>query len=283
MDERIVEIAGDEGSSPGRYMQYVFDAGTGTYLRPADSEQMLAFRERGVKAAYLQAQAGAEFDADALERAWPEIWRELTRKRPEPTPEYYAVLDTGLLSRHPLLRGLIVDGTNLTTEPDGEDANGHGTMVALILAAGLTRRPRLLNVKVADGNGRATPRDLVKGIEWVRDFARRTSSPVCVNISLGCYSRRWGLFACDGTCDVCEAAVAAAGDVRVMTVAAGNEPNRTTCPAMAGLRGRADNIFAVAQLGWDRSGVGTVAMPAGMQWIPYEEDGDLTTKAPDRE
>nr|WP_208803995.1 S8 family serine peptidase [Microbispora triticiradicis] len=185
MDERIVEIAGDEGSSPGRYMQYVFDAGTGTYLRPADSEQMLAFRERGVKAAYLQAQAGSEFDADALERAWPEIWRELTRKRPEPTPEYYAVLDTGLLSRHPLVRGLIVDGTNLTTEPDGEDANGHGTMVALILAAGLTRRPRILNVKVADGNGRATPRDLVRGIEWVRAFARRTSSPVCVNSSLG--------------------------------------------------------------------------------------------------
>lgn len=274
MDERIVEIAGDEGSSPGRYLQYVFDDDTGTYLRPADTEQMIAFREQAVKTAYRQAQARAGFDADAFESAWPGIWRELTKKRQETTPEYYAILDTGLLSRHPLLRGLIVDGTNLTTEPDDEDTNGHGTMVALILADGLTRRPRLLNVKVADGNGRATPRDLVKGIEWVRDFARKTSSPVCVNISLGCYSRRFGLFACDGTCDLCEAAVVAAGDVKMLTVAAGNEPNKTTCPAMAGLRGRADNIFAVAQLGWDRSGIGTVATPVGMRWIPCEETGE---------
>ncbi len=68
-----------------------------------------------------------------------------------------AVLDTGVLSHHPGLKGRLVDSADFTGEGP-EDYNGHGTAVALLAAGPNRPGPSILNVKVLDRNGRGEHR-----------------------------------------------------------------------------------------------------------------------------
>lgn len=78
-----------------------------------------------------------------------------------------AILDTGVKSSHPDLKGRVAKGYNAITGKAGarKDNNGHGTFLAGMIAgktngtgvAGLAPNARILPVKVLDGEGVGTP------------------------------------------------------------------------------------------------------------------------------
>ena len=102
-----------------------------------------------------------------------------------------AILDTGIDLDHPDLRVAgnvsFVEGT-----VNGDDDNGHGTMVAGIVAAldngigmvGIAPEVELYAVKVLDSEGIGTSRAIRRGIEWAIDNDMQV-----VNMSFGCTSK----------------------------------------------------------------------------------------------
>src|SRR3954471_3734888 len=87
-----------------------------------------------------------------------------------------AVLDTGVDATHPDLRGAVVPGWNaLAGGSDTHDDNGHGTLVAGIVAARGNNRTgiagycwscSIMPVKVLDAAGRGTGAAIAAGIDW---------------------------------------------------------------------------------------------------------------------
>ena len=98
-----------------------------------------------------------------------------------------AILDTGIDSNHEDLSGQIEAEANFTQEDTSDDAYGHGTHIAGIIAAkdnnigivGIAPGCRLLNVKVADDRGRCQASDLAEGIIWAVDNGAKV-----INISI---------------------------------------------------------------------------------------------------
>ncbi|MDP2743835.1 MAG: S8 family serine peptidase, partial [Dehalococcoidia bacterium] len=98
-----------------------------------------------------------------------------------------AVLDTGIDLAHPDLRVAgnvtFVDGTT-----NGDDDNGHGTMVAGVIAAldngagvtGVAPEVELYSVKVVNQNGIALMSAILSGIEWAVD-----NNMQIINMSFG--------------------------------------------------------------------------------------------------
>ncbi len=282
LDELVLEVQGGNAGEEGSFLRFVLDASSGRFLAPEPSPAQALFRERAVKeAARLAHMARPGATEVAFEREWPERWREMSRRSDAPADELFAVLDTGLLGDHPLLKGTIAEEVNFSDEEGGEDRSGHGTMVALLYRAAIQRQPRFLNVKVANARGTAAPRRLIRALEWLAAYSRaRPDESIVANLSIGAYTRSWLGFECKGRCALCRAAVEAAeAGIRVVA-AAGNRPERTTCPAMAGVRRRHPDIYAVAQSSWEMSGTGNVEAPADHLWKPLEEDGSQTPRAP---
>ena len=102
-----------------------------------------------------------------------------------------AVIDSGIYSDHPDLKGKILEGYNFVAgSTDVSDDNGHGTFVAGIIAAahneigikGLYDYARIIPVKVIDENGIGTYEDAVKGIVYAAD-----NGATVINLSIGGY------------------------------------------------------------------------------------------------
>lgn len=131
-----------------------------------------------------------------------------------------AVLDTGVLSHHPLLEDRIIDAVDFTGEGT-EDLSGHGTIVALILCQ--APGTQILNVKILDRDKCGQEDDVIAGLEWAA-----THNATWVNLSAGIVRS----LPCDGTCTFCRAtrAIVQRYGLRI-SMAAGNRPGPPFCPA----------------------------------------------------
>jgi len=114
----------------------------------------------------------------------PALWQ-ITMGNPE---ILVAVLDTGIDQNHEDLNGKVVAEVNFTDSPTSDDIHGHGTHVAGIIVAnsnneigiaGFAPESRLMNVKVADDEGRCQAAVIAKGIIWAVD-----NGASVINISL---------------------------------------------------------------------------------------------------
>jgi hypothetical protein len=138
--------------------------------------------------------------------------------RPSPIT---AIVDTGILSAHPLIAGTIVDSIDFTGE-GVEDVAGHGTIVALHYVSTVelyspNSKPRMLNVKVMDGLGNSTDEWIAKGIRWGVDNGAKL-----INLSIG-----YDTEGCEPNHGIlCEAVEYAIGKNSIVTVAA-----EARCPA----------------------------------------------------
>lgn len=145
-----------------------------------------------------------------------------------------AVVDTGVNPHHPDLLGRVSGGIDLVdvgSTPD--DPNGHGTLVAGIIAAttgngeggaGIAPQTTILPVRVLDGSGTGSSREVAEGIRW----AARNGADV-INLSLaeapGLVRGTGGIIGTD-----VEAAIREAHAVGVMVVAASGNEGRATTP-----------------------------------------------------
>ncbi|WP_237771249.1 S8 family serine peptidase [Kribbella sp. ALI-6-A] len=101
-----------------------------------------------------------------------------------------AVLDTGVDGGHPELAGRVYTGYNaINPKASANDDEGHGTMVAGIIAAntnngrgiaGVAWNARILPVKVLNSQGSGSDSSVVAGINWAVSHGARV-----INMSLG--------------------------------------------------------------------------------------------------
>ncbi|MDB4868876.1 MAG: peptidase [Cohnella sp.] len=105
-----------------------------------------------------------------------------------------AVVDTGVQSDHPDLKGRLVKGANIVdpSKPPEDDV-GHGTHVAGIIAAqvnnnegvaGLTWFTKIMPVKALDSSGAGSTYSVAEGIIWAVDHGANV-----INMSLGNYAQ----------------------------------------------------------------------------------------------
>jgi hypothetical protein len=148
-----------------------------------------------------------------------------------------AVVDTGVQSDHPDLKGRLVKGANIVdpSKPPEDDV-GHGTHVAGIIAAqvnnhegvaGLTWYTKIMPIKALDSSGSGSTYSVAEGIIWAVDHGANV-----INMSLGNYAQAQFL----------HDAVRYAHDHGVVTVAASGNDN-TDRP---GYPAAYPEVFAVA-------------------------------------
>ncbi|MHB9752859.1 S8 family peptidase [Streptomyces sp. BYX5S] len=101
-----------------------------------------------------------------------------------------AVVDSGVATDHPDLKGRLVDGYDFVDgDDDPKDLNGHGTHVSGIAAAhtdngvgvaGGAPGAKIMPVRVLGANGSGSNGDITKGIVWAADQGADV-----INLSLG--------------------------------------------------------------------------------------------------
>ncbi|MDQ8736689.1 S8 family peptidase [Paenibacillus sp. LHD-38] len=105
-----------------------------------------------------------------------------------------AVLDTGVQSNHPDLKGKLIEGTNIVDEEaEPDDDVGHGTHVSGIIGAtvnnsegvaGLSWYNKIMPIKVLDSSGAGSTYSVAQGIIWATDHGAKV-----INMSLGNYAQ----------------------------------------------------------------------------------------------
>ena len=182
-----------------------------------------------------------------------------------------AVLDTGIDKNHEDLSGKVVGEANFTDSPVINDIYGHGTHIAGIIAAygdnglgvvGIAPQSQLLNVKVAEDDGRCQASTVAQGIIWAVD-----NGAVVINVSIEIRQPSAQL----------EAAVDYAWEHGAIVIAAaGNSGSQTPVyPAYY------ENVIAVAAADPDN----TLAMLSNYgQWVDMAAPGsDIYSTMPDNE
>ncbi len=151
-----------------------------------------------------------------------------------------AVIDTGVDTDHPDLKGRVLK-TEDFTEEGYFDGNGHGTHVAGTIAGngeasakkyvGVAPEASIIAAKVLDSNGSGWLSGVIAGVEWSGDNGAQIA-----NLSLG------GSGPCDGTDPMCLAVDILVDEGIVVCVAAGNAgPESKT----VGTPGCAKNVITI--------------------------------------
>ncbi len=167
---------------------------TGTFLLPATGPSDIAAGSVAVLPIEFESsipQANLMAPDNYAGRQWalpkimaPEAWK-VTEGKPNVV---IAILDTGIDRAQKDLSNKVTAEINFTDSPTMEDAYGHGTHIAGVIAAcaensggiaGLAPDCRLMNVKVADDRGRFDSTVAAKGVRWAVDHHAEV-----INISL---------------------------------------------------------------------------------------------------
>jgi major intracellular serine protease len=121
----------------------------------------------------------------------PEIWEQENERG---KGVVVCILDTGIDTQHPDLKGNIIGGRNFTNEgraDNFEDGNGHGTHCAGIVGAngkikGVAPECSLLIGKVLDRNGSGGYYSIIEGIKWATNWRGAKGERVrIISMSLG--------------------------------------------------------------------------------------------------
>jgi serine protease AprX len=142
-----------------------------------------------------------------------------------------AVVDSGISTAHPALANKVVASVSFVSgDPSTDDAFGHGTHVAGIIAGvgsaaskvtplytgGIAPGAKLVNVRVLGADGSGYTSDVIAGLDWV--IANRAKYNIrVVNLSLGHPVAESSL-----TDPLCEAVLRAVNSGLVVVAAAGN-------------------------------------------------------------
>jgi subtilisin family serine protease len=98
------------------------------------------------------------------------------------------VIDTGIRISHQDFGGRASYGWDFVGDDGGAgDGNGHGTHVAGTVAGtkyGVAKKAKVVAVRVLDNEGAGTTAQVIAGIDWVTQHARK---PAVANLSLGGY------------------------------------------------------------------------------------------------
>lgn len=202
-----------------------------------------------------------------------------------------AVLDTGVDSNHPDLKGKVVDKISFAKDESPEDGNGHGTHVAGIIAGsgassggkykGVAPGASLMNIKVLNNEGYGQASSIMEGIEYAVD-----NGADIISMSLG-----GSIWPPDGTDPLSMTANAAVDAGVIVTVAAGNSgvPFQIGAPAVAqkvisvGASTKDDQIAQYSSQGptWDHRIKPEVVAPGGASPITFDPAGlgIVSTKA----
>lgn len=95
------------------------------------------------------------------------------------------IIDTGVFANHNEFSGRMRTGYSAIADGSTNDCNGHGTHVAGTAAGttfGVAKQANIYPVRVLDCEGSGSNADVIEGIEWVANNARR---PAVANMSLG--------------------------------------------------------------------------------------------------
>jgi hypothetical protein len=244
-------------SGEGYPLSQVYDETNDKYFSPITPECLRA----PIKAHYLS-HPGAS--AERFDAVWPKLWQ-LTDVTYDKNFGLTAIVDSGVLSAHPMLYGCIRDIVDFTRE-GGEDRLGHGTTVALIWRRDMLGIPakQLIILKCIGADGIGTEENLIDALQWIRNYNEHNNPKIAdVVLSLGKYNKRGlGLLACDGTCKLCCEAIETSKSAKLFA-AAGNLSGKTACPARAAFLPSKPNIFAVTRPDETTAGKGTVSGTTG--------------------
>lgn len=191
--EKNLERINTSELPPGTLIKFLYDERTGTYYKP-----VLRLEERA---------------------AIDKLRERMNYSKPRARVKI-AVLDTGVMTHHPIIRKVLRGSENFTEEETEEDMDGHGTFVALQLLA-RTQDIDLYNVKVLKSDRRGNIETVAKGINWCIK-----NKIDIINLSVQLYP-----LGCRGDCDVCTACKKALESGISVVAAGGNIPGKISCPA----------------------------------------------------
>jgi subtilisin family serine protease len=241
-------------------------------------EALASLRRSGAVVSVEREQAVENFETVPNDPDWPDQWGLRTAGFPKAWDitrgsrrVVIAVLDTGVDSKHPDLRGALVPGRDIVHgDADPFDDNGHGTAVAGVVAArsnnglGLTGACwscSVMPVKVLGADGTGTTADVAAGILWAANHGANV-----INLSLGA----------PGTTDALSAAVAYAVSKDVVLVAsAGN--SSTNIPFYPAADGGVIGVAATNEqdqlYSWSNHGAWIQVAAPGCTAAPWPNEG----------